>query len=379
MPLDNPQTEAAATQAHPTGRRVPKIRVKRAGLSLALAAALAGAGVYGYHYWTVGRFLESTDDAYLQADYTTISPKVSGYISAVLVADNEPVKAGQVLARIDDRDFRTALEQAKADVAAAQAQIQNLNAQADLQTSLVAQAEANLSASQAGAQFARADYARFHALRQVGYASAERDDQAATAMREKAAALQRDEAAVAAARKQIDVIAAERAKAETVLAHNRAIEHQAELNVGYTTITAPIDGTVGARSLRPGQYVQAGTALMAVVPLKAVYVVANFKETQLTHVRAGEPVTLEVDTFPGATVTGHVDSLSPASGLEFALLPPDNATGNFTKIVQRIPVKIVLSAHDPLVGRLRPGMSVTATIDTKPARARALAQAEKVP
>jgi len=339
--------------------------IKRAGLALAVVAALAGAGVCCYRYWTVDRFLVSTDDAFLKADYTTVAPKVSGYVADVLVADNQAVAAGDVVARIDDRDFRTALQQARADVAAAEAEIRNLIAQSELQKSVVAQAEANAAAAAAGAHLARTDYARFHVLRQAGYASVQKDDQAESAMREKAAALQRDQAAVTAARQQIEVLAALRAKAETQLARNRAVEHQAELNLGYTTITAPIAGTVGARAIRPGQFVQAGTALMAVVPLQSVYVVANFKETQLTHVRAGQPVTLSVDSFPGQTVAGHVDSLSPASGLEFALLPPDNATGNFTKIVQRIPVKIALAADNPLLGRLRPGMSVVATIDTK--------------
>jgi len=341
-------------------------RIKRAGLGLALAAALTGAGVYGYRYWTVDRFLESTDDAFLKADFTTVAPKVSGYIATVQVSDNQHVATGQVLARIDDRDFRTALDQARADVAAAEAEIRNLTAQAELQRSLIVQAEANLAASEAQARFARGDSVRFHTLRQAGYASVQKDDQAETAAHEKIAMVQRDHAALAAARKQVDVIDALRAKAETQLAHTRAVEHQAELNLSYTTITAPIAGTVGARTLRPGQYVQAGTALMAVVPLSSVYVVANFKETQLTHMRAEQPVRLSIDTFPRQTVDAHIDSLAPASGLEFALLPPDNATGNFTKIVQRIPVKIAIDPGSALIGLLRPGMSVVVTVDTKP-------------
>ncbi len=360
-----PYDLSTATPDQAVQRPARKVGLKRIGIGAAIVAMLLGSAAYGHHYWTVDRFLESTDDAYLKADYTTVAPKVSGYIAQVLVSDNEPVKAGQVLARIDDRDFQTALAQAKADVATAEADIRNLVAQIELQNSMVAQAEASLTGSQAAAQFAKSDYARFHQLRQVGYASVERDDQAETTLREKTAAVQHDQAALAAARQQIDVLQTQRAKAETLLAHNRAVEAQAELNLGYTTITAPIAGTVGARSLRPGQYVQAGTALMAVVPLNAVFVVANFKETQLTHVHAGEPAELAIDTFPGAAVKGRVDSLSPASGLEFALLPPDNATGNFTKIVQRIPVKIVISSDDPLIGRLRPGMSVVATINTK--------------
>jgi membrane fusion protein (multidrug efflux system) len=170
---------------------------------------------------------------------------------------------------------------------------------------------------------------------------------------------------LAGARQQSVVLETQRAKAQTQLQHNEAVRHQAELNLGYATITAPIDGTVGARSLRVGEYVQAGTQLMAVVPLQSVYVVANFKETQLTNVRNGQSAAIKIDSFPGIALTGHVDSLAPASGLEFALLPPDNATGNFTKIVQRIPVKIVLDRDNALAGLLRPGMSVESSIDTK--------------
>ena len=178
--------------------------------------------------------------------------------------------------------------------------------------------------------------------------------------------MQHDDAVVAAARKQIGVYEAQLAQAKAALAQQQAMEQQAELNLGYTTITAPVNGTVGVRTVRVGEYVQAGTQLMAVVPLQAVYVVANYKETELTDVRPGQRVTIDVDTFPGATVHGYVDSLAPASGEEFALLPPDNATGNFTKIVQRIPVKIDIDKGDPLFGVLRPSMSVEPTVDTKP-------------
>jgi membrane fusion protein (multidrug efflux system) len=177
--------------------------------------------------------------------------------------------------------------------------------------------------------------------------------------------LQRDVAAVTAAERRMEMLRAQLAKAEAVLAHDRAVQDQAVLNLSYTTIVAPVDGVVGNRSLRTGQYVQAGTQLMAVVPVSGVYIVANFKETQLTDVHAGQPVVIDVDMFPGTVVNGHVDSIAPASGQEFALLPPDNATGNFTKIVQRIPVKITLDAGDKLAGLLRPGMSVTPSIDTR--------------
>jgi membrane fusion protein (multidrug efflux system) len=175
-----------------------------------------------------------------------------------------------------------------------------------------------------------------------------------------------DTTVVAAAERQVGVFEGQLAQADAALAQQQAMEHQAELNLSYTTVTAPVEGTVGVRTLRVGEYVQAGTQLMAVAPLQAVYVVANYKETQLTDVQPGQAVTIDIDTFPGAVVHGHVDSLAPASGQEFALLPPDNATGNFTKIVQRIPVKIEIERNEPLLGRLRPGMSVEPTIDTRP-------------
>jgi membrane fusion protein (multidrug efflux system) len=338
--------------------------IKHTALGLAALAGIAGAAYFGHAYWTVGRFLESTDDAYVQADYTTVAPKISGYIAEVLVRDNERVKAGQVLARIDDRDFRTALDQTRADVAAAEAAIRNLDAQLVLQQSLIDQEKSNIAATEAPLSFAQEDYARQRDLMGVGVSSVRRAQQAEATMREKSAQLQGDRAGLLAAQKKIDVLSTERGQAVAQRDHYQAVAHQAELNLSYTTITAPVDGTVGARSLRVGQYVQAGTQLMAVVPLNAVYVVANFKETQLTDVRGGQPAEIEVDGFPGIKLKGHVDSLSPASGLEFALLPPDNATGNFTKIVQRVPVKIVFDAG-PLAGLLRPGMSAEPTIDTK--------------
>jgi membrane fusion protein (multidrug efflux system) len=338
--------------------------IKRAVLGAAVVAGVAAAAQFGYRYWTVGQYLESTDDAYVKADYTTVAPKVSGYVAEVLVRDNQPVTAGQVLARIDDRDFRAALAQARADVEAAQAAVRNFDAQLALQQSVIDQQKANIAAAQASLKFARQDHARYQDLMKTGYGTVQRFQRAEATLRESAAELQRDRAGLVAAEKRVAVLTTDRAKAEAQRDRAKAVARQAELNLSYTVIAAPVDGTVGARALRVGQFVQAGTQLMAVVPLHAVYVVANFKETQLTHLRAGQPVRIAVDGFPGVTLRGHVDSLSPASGLEFALLPPDNATGNFTKIVQRIPVKIRLD-DDGLAGLLRPGMSVEPTVDTK--------------
>ncbi|RXH23828.1 hemolysin D [Bradyrhizobium nanningense] len=340
--------------------------IQRVALGLALALGIATAGHYGYEYWRTGRYLESTDDAYVKADSTIIAPKVSGYVAKVLVGDNEKVRAGQTLAKIDDRDFKTALDQARADVAASEASVRNIDAQLELQQPVIAQSTADVTAADANLKFAQEERARYDDLMKSGSGTIQRAQQTDAALRASSAQLQHAKSGLVAAQRKIDVLTTQRAQATAQLERARTVAQQAALNLSYTEITAPVDGTVGARSLRIGQYVQAGTQLMAVVPLDAVYVVANFKETQLTHVRPGQPVELHVDSFRNKTLRGHVDSLSPASGLEFALLPPDNATGNFTKIVQRVPVKIVLDDHS-LTGLLRPGMSVVPTVDTKQA------------
>jgi membrane fusion protein (multidrug efflux system) len=338
--------------------------IKRAALALALSLGAAGAIDLGYDYLTTGRYLETTDDAYVKADSTIIAPKVSGYIAEVLVGDNEPVKAGQMLARIDDRDFRAALNQANADVAAAEAAVRNLDAQLALQQPIIEQGTADIAATEANLKFAQEEQTRSDDLMKSGSGTIQRAQQTDAALREKTAQLQHSKSALLAAQKKVDVLTTDRAKAVAQLDRARAVAQQAALNLSYTQITAPVEGTVGARSLRVGQFVQAGTQLMAVVPLDAVYVVANFKETQLTNVRNGQPVEIRIDSFHSSRLKGHVDSLSPASGLEFALLPPDNATGNFTKIVQRVPVKIVLDDQS-LTGLLRPGMSAEPTVNTK--------------
>src|SRR6516162_2796772 len=356
-------SHVADTQTKISGRP-PRQAIRRAALALATALGVAVATDFGHYYLSTGRYLETSDDAYVKADSTIVAPKVSGYLAEVLVADNEPVKAGQLLARIDDRDFRTALDQARADVAVADAAVHNLDAQIELQQPIIKQQAAEVDAAEANLKFAQQERTRYDDLMKSGSGTVQRAQQTDAALRAQTAQLQQGRAGLDAANKKIEVLSSERAKAVAQLARARAVEQQAALNLSYTQITAAVEGTVGARSLRVGQYVQAGTQLMAVVPLDAVYVVANFKETQLTHVRDGQPVELRVDSFHSTKLRGHVDSLSPASGLEFALLPPDNATGNFTKIVQRVPVKIVLDDQS-LTGLLRPGMSAEPTVDTK--------------
>lgn len=359
----SPVGEASAAEAPGrTGRKI----VKRSIIAAALLAGIAFGTDFGHHYWTVGRFIESTDDAYVKSDYTTIAPKVSGYIADVLVNDNDTVKAGQVLARIDDRDYQAALSQAKADVKAADAAVTNLDAQIALQQSIIEQAKATITASQASLTFAQSDAARSQRLISNGAGTQSRAEQSQSLRDQASAALERDRAALVAAEKKVPVLKTQRDQAIAQRERAAAAAHQAELNLSYTEIIAPVDGTVGARSLRVGQFVTSGTQLMAVVPLHSVYVVANFKETQLTNIRPGQWVEIKVDSFPDVAIKGHVDSVSPASGLEFSLLPPDNATGNFTKIVQRIPVKIIID-DERLSGLLRSGMSVVPEVDTKAA------------
>jgi membrane fusion protein, multidrug efflux system len=358
----------ADEQKAKTSLRPSRQAIKRAALALAAAFGVAAAADFGHYYLTTGRYLETTDDAYVKADSTIIAPKVSGYIAQVLVSDNQPVTAGQLLAKIDDRDFRAALRQADADVAAAEAAIRNLDAQLALQRPIIEQGTADVAAAEANQKFAQEEQARYDGLMKTGSGTVQRAQQTDAALRASNAQLQHAKSGLLAAERKVDVLTTQRAQAIAQRDRAVAMEQQAALNLSYTAVTAPVDGTVGARSLRVGQFVQAGTQLMAVVPLDEVYVVANFKETQLTHVRNGQPVELKIDSFHSTRLKGHVDSLSPASGLEFALLPPDNATGNFTKIVQRVPVKIVLDDHN-LKGLLRPGMSAEPTVDTRSAAA----------
>lgn len=360
VPADTAR-QLIATPEVPVTAPAAKGKLRRLLLAGAAVAALAGAAWYGWDYWTVGRFEVSTDDAYVKADNTTIAPKVSGYLSAVMVGDNEHVRAGQVLARIDDRDFRVALDQAKADVAAAEAAVASKHAQLDVQQSVIQAARATLDVDAATQTFAAQENKRYTDLAGTGYGSVQNAQQAQSRYASAQAAIARDTANLASALRQVELLKAEIAQAVAASGRAAALQRQAELNLGYTTITAPIDAVVGNRTLRTGQFVQAGTQLMSLVPATGAYVIANYKETQLTNVRKGQSVEIAVDMFPGHVVRGHVDSLAPASGQEFALLPPDNATGNFTKVVQRIPVKIVLDAT-PV--ELRPGMSVIPTIAT---------------
>ncbi|WMT73515.1 HlyD family secretion protein [Bradyrhizobium sp. Ash2021] len=358
-------------------RMFPSVNQFNVRKALAGCAALAALGAtiwYGWDYWMVGQYLVTTDDAYVKADNTTIAPKVSGHLTNVLIGDNELVMAGQVLAQIDDRDFKVALDQAKADVAAAQATAESKQAQIDVQQAVIAAAKATIEVDTATRTFAGQENKRYTDLAATGYGSVQNAQAAQSRNAGAEAAIRRDLANLASAQKQVELLKAELGQAVAAAARADALKHQAQLNLGYTTITAPIDGVVGNRTLRTGQFVQAGTQLMSLVPATGAYIVANYKETQLTNVQKGQLVTIAVDMFPGRIVHGHVDSLAPASGQEFALLPPDNATGNFTKVVQRIPVRIALDGAASI--ELRPGMSVIPTIGTRAERS---GSAETIP
>ena len=306
---------------------------------------------------------QETDDAYLQADLTPISAKVPGYVRTVPVQDFERVKAGQVLAEIEDDDYRATVAQIEANVAAAKAQIQTLEAQRALQEANIRAARAVVAATTATFKQTARDVRRQKTLVDTGSASVESNEHVDTTRAQLAAQLDQNTAQAVAAERQLDVLTAQLTQAHATLAAQEANLNLAEINLGYTRIVAPQDGVIGQRQVKPGQYLGIGGQVATLAPLPNVWVIANYRETQLTHVAVGQQATVAVDTYPGHTLRGHVVALSPASGSQFALLPPDNATGNFTKVVQRIAVKIAIDDADGLADHLRPGMSVVPTIE----------------
>ena len=330
-------------------------------------AAVAALGVLAYLALPglFGRAGEqTTNDAFIAADYTLVAPRVAGFIKEVLVEDNQQVKAGQLLALIDDRDLRAAAQAADAETLVAKAQLQNARATLDRQSSVIAQAQAALSAAQAERAFAEHELNRYNHLAGVGAGTVQNAQQARTRIDQASARLATATAALAAERKQVEILTAQRDAAEGGLKRAQAALEMASYELSYTRIVAPVDGMVGERAVRVGAYVTPGSKILAVVPLQQAYVLANFQETQLTAMHAGQVVEVRVDSLGGETLHGRVESLAPATGVTFAAVKPDNATGNFTKVVQRIPVKIVLEPRQAMAGKLRVGMSVEARIDT---------------
>lgn len=306
-----------------------------------------------------------TNDAWVNADYTIVAPKVSGYVAHIDVKDNQQVAAGERLATLDDRDYRVALESAEADLQVSEAKLLSSQAQLEQQQSVIAQQKASVAASQATAQYAGQSAERYNRLYKSGTVAADEQQKASSAQRSATATVRQSEAALAAAIKQIGVLQAAVRSSQADVAAAKANVDQARLNLSYTRIVAPVAGMVGQRTVRLGAWVSAGTRLLAVVPLQQTYITANYLETQLKDVRPGQPVRIKVDALPDQVFTGHVDSIAPATGATFSAISPDNATGNYTKIVQRLPVKIVLDKGQPNLAQLRVGMSAVPEINTQ--------------
>lgn len=313
--------------------------------------------------WEGGPGWQRTNDAYLQADLTPITAKVGGYLRSLPIQDFQRVRSGQVLAQLVDDDYRAAVAQAEATIAADQAQSDVLKAQHELQLANIQAARALIASTDAAYQQNERDRTRQHALLETGSSSTEAREKLETTHAQLIAQLAQNRAQALAAERQVSVLESQLAQSEAATRGARAALATAKLNLSYTTITAPQDGVIGQRTVKPGQLIGVGTQITSLSPLPNVWVIANYKETQLTHMAVGQRAEISVDTFPGHRLRGHVQAFAPASGASFALLPPDNATGNFTKVVQRIAVKIVIDDADGLADRLLPGMSVEASVD----------------
>ncbi|WP_210485933.1 HlyD family secretion protein [Microvirga antarctica] len=352
----------APTGAPATGKSG---RAKRLVVLVVVAAALIFGGYKGVHWWQTGRFFVSTDDAYVQADITILSAKVSGYVASVAVAHNQSVKAGDLIATLDDGDYRLALQAAKDKLDTQQSAILRIGRQIEAEKASVAQADAQIAAAQADARRAASDFARQQQLAKSDYASKATFESAEAGRDRSDANVRSAQAAFRAAQANVDVLAAQQVEAQRLAAELQTAVAKAERDLSFTEMRAPVDGVVGNKAVEVGTFVQPGTRLAAIVPLESVHVEANFKETQLAAVKSGQTVRIEVDAYPDADITGVIESVSPASGSVFSLLPPENATGNFTKIVQRVPVRIKVSPEVARQGLLRPGMSVVVDVDTR--------------
>ncbi|GJD45580.1 Colistin resistance protein EmrA [Methylobacterium cerastii] len=356
-----PPPAAPKVAEPPAAKTRSRKKLVLAGL---LCAVLAGGGYQGWQYWTVGRFFVSTDDAYVQADISVLAAKVSGYLEAVPVVNGQSVKKGDVIARLDDGDYRLAQQAAQDKLATQESTIVRIGRQADAAQAQVAQMAAQIDATKADAVRALADYNRATQM-QSDYVAKSRLDQAKADRDRTDAAVKGAEAGLIAAKANVEVLHAQQREAESLAAELRTAVDRAKRDVAFSTIRAPFDGVVGNKAVEAGAYVAPGSRVAALVPLKSVRIDANFKETQLVRVRPGQRVQVKVDAYPGREIEGEVESLSPASGSVFSLLPPDNATGNFTKIVQRLPVRVKVPADMAAEGLLRPGLSVTVRIDTR--------------
>lgn len=338
--------------------------VKKVILPLIAAAIIGGGGYYGFYWVTEGQYHESTDNAYLQADEVAISPKVSGYVGDLRVAENQPVRKGELMLSIKDEDYRAELKQAEAALDARRAAVQTMDEQITLQMAAIDQAAANVRIAKVELDRTSEDYTRYEDLVKKGAASRQKFDYAKADRQTALAQVAAANATLAVEQGRIGVLRAQKVEAERAVSQAEAARDIAQQALDDTRIYAPFDGVIGNRSVQTGALVQPGEQLLVLVPLPGVYVVANFKETQIGHMAPGQKVRIEVDAFPDADITGRVESFAPATGAQFSLLPPENATGNFTKITQRVPVRIALD-NSELAKALRPGLSVVVNVDVR--------------
>jgi membrane fusion protein (multidrug efflux system) len=361
----NGRIELGEGAGSPNARKNPKLSLKRAALGAVIVLVTFGAVGLAYDWWTVGRFIESTDDAYIGGDVTVIAPKVAGFVGELKVADNEQVHAGDLLIKLDDRDYRAALARAEATVAIQQATLTNFDATSRLQEAVIAQAQATIAATGAETERSHDDQARYQHLLLTGAVSTQSFQQADTDYKRALANGEKAGAVLVAAQRQLEVIATQKQQTQAALQQAVAERDLARLNLSYTELRAPMDGYVGNRSAQVGAYATVGAQLISLVPTRGLWIDANFKESQLAGIHAGSPAVVKVDLISGKKFRGHVVSIAPATGAQFSVLPPENATGNFTKIVQRVAVRIVVDDDQAALGQLRPGLSVTAKVDTR--------------
>lgn len=365
-PAGVPEFEAPAAEHVQPVKPARKSGLRRAVMIGAGAMAALAAIYFGVHYVLVGRYMVSTDDAYVRANNTTLGARVSGHIEKIVAGDNAPVKAGDLLIQIDDGDYRIAVENARAKIATQQATIARIVRQAQAQQSAVAEARAQVVAADAAAKRTEADFSRQQTLSEKGFASKATFDLSQAGRDQAVASVQGAKAALAASQAQVDVIEAQETEARGQLAELQTALEKAERDLSFTAIRAPVDGVFANRMINEGDYIQPGQRLANLVPLDEVYIDANFKETQLARLSPGQKVDISVDAISGRDFTGTVASVAPAAGSVFTLLPPDNATGNFTKIVQRLPVRIRIPQAVARENLLRAGMSVVVSVNTKP-------------
>lgn len=360
---DTAEHEAGAGSEDTRVSPLKKPGVRRILFFIVIALAI-GLILWIVRYQTHGKYLEDTNDAYIQADAVTVSPKISGYVEQVYVVDNQDVKKGQALVRIDPRDYKAQSAQYHAQVEVAAANTDNVRAMIGEQQAAVAQARAQLATANSDAQFAASEVTRYTPLAASGAETREKLTSLRNQATQAANTASAQRAALASAERRIASLQAQVRQAQAQGDAAKAQLAAANVNVGSTILRASTDGRVGDKSVRAGQFVQASTRLMSVVPLSAIYISANFKETQIGLMRIGQPVTIDIDALPSVSLTGHVESISPGTGAQFSLLPPQNATGNFTKIVQRVPVRIAIDAGPDVRRILVPGLSVTVEVDT---------------